>query len=53
LAIALAPSFLYIWITGWRGVMAAKGKIAAISIIVILHLLLDIWMLANYFDRFR
>jgi len=51
LAIALAPLFLYIWINGWRGVMAAKGKIATISVIVVLRLVVEIQCIVRYLSR--
>ncbi len=51
LSIILAPLLLYFWINGWRGVMAAKRRIVAIGIIVVLKLALDAFWLVSYFPH--
>jgi hypothetical protein len=51
LAIILIPLFLYVWINGWRGVKAAKGRIIAIGVIVALKLGVDVMCLVNYVSR--
>jgi hypothetical protein len=48
LAVVLAPLFLYVLMNGWRGVMAAKGRITAIGVIVVLRLVLDIIGLIHF-----
>jgi hypothetical protein len=51
LAIILAPLLLYIWINGWRGVVAVKGRFVAITVIVVLKLVFDIWCIVDIFFR--
>lgn len=49
LPIILGPLCLYIWLNGWKGVLVVKGRIVAISIIVGLTLIRDVWCLTNLF----
>ena len=48
LAVILVPLVCYLWMNGWRGVSAAKGKIAAISIIVVLKLTMEVWYILHW-----
>lgn len=52
LAIILTPLLLYIWMNGWRGIIAAKGKITAISIIVVFRLVMDVGCFIENFYPF-
>jgi hypothetical protein len=49
LAIILAPLCRYLWMNGWRGVIAAKGIFAAIVLIVGVRLALELYWVIGYF----
>lgn len=49
LAVILSPLLLYVWINGWRGVIAARAVIVVIGTIVGLRMMLDVLAIADYF----
>ena len=51
LALILIPLAVYIWMNGWRGFKAAKGRIIAIGVILLLRAALDVATLAWYSQR--
>jgi hypothetical protein len=47
-AVILVPLVLYIFVNGWRGITAAKGRITVIGIIVLLNLAKDTCFMVNW-----
>jgi hypothetical protein len=49
LAVILAPLLFYLYFNGWRGFLAAKGRICLIVVLIVLRLGFEIAVVAHRF----
>lgn len=50
-AVILAPLLAYAWLNGWKGIWAQKGRVIAITVILLLRTAMDVECLVGYLGR--